>query len=795
MKIQHLIWSFVLVWLVNGVAIEIHWEVITNVNNISRMLYRTDQGMEVTYSATSGGLIRHSMSNNQFHIWNSGDGITDQSFSTLTYSEKGLIVLGTMNGTLTFFHPESQQITEEYSLHGNTVVALSAVEDTLWIATKKMIAVYLYNPEKQIFQFRDFFVNFPDSFDYFTDITYFHHRVWVASNKGIFRAPGNFLSNNLKLVDSWEAIHQSAGLPSDLIHTFAVRNDSLFIGTSKGLTITRGDDFTTYSLGLLNRNVTRIFLTRKKVFVKSYHEILQFHTNQFELLFSLPQQLINDFVVDSLGQVWAAISRDGIWNLTGQEKFIFNCPVDNNIGEVLLDRSHNLWLVTDGYKMAAGKGFAVRTSDNIWHNFIYIEDAAWKRVSSAGTIAEDSRGNIWIGSWGGGLVVIDPDFRFYHFNNNKSTGKLWYYSVNQEDTLTVSPPDSVFNFLSPAVGDTQYTVITDIFVDNLNQSIWVLNFNPESHKPLIRHNQSYFNTSSFQKTTWEQIGVPSNIVLQSNTVATITRDIFNNLWVGTGQSGVVGILTKSDGSTEWINYTEKDNLKNNQCLAIASDLDGYIWFGTKSGLNAYLNGKIYDFREDYQPIGLQINYIFVDSENNKWFATDKGLSILKADGSPWDAHSWLHIVPQNSEFFGENIFHSNLPSENVRSVFVDPTNGDVYCGTTSGLAILKSNPFTTPRQSLSSIQAGPQPFRISDKKSNYFYFYNLTSNSQIKILTVSGKLVRTLDKSKPGEILGSVAQWDGRNESGRLVASGVYLYLVSDEAGNSYAGKILVIRE
>ena len=245
----------------------------------------------------------------------------------------------------------------------------------------------------------------------------------------------------------------------------------------------------------------------------------------------------------------------------------------------------------------------------------------------------------------------------------------------------------------------------------------------------------------------------------------------------------------------WLWINETNNLKNNSCWAVAGDQDGYVWLGTNGGLNAYFNGQVVDFREDYQPIGLWINQITVDSENNKWFATDKGLSLLKASGSPWDPKSWVHFVPKNSEFFGDNIYRTNLPSENIRSVFVDNHTGDVYCGTSSGLAILRSNPFTTPLPDLNKVKVGPNPLILGGKENSYLYFRNLTGNSQIKILTTTGRLVKTLGGGANGDILGSFAQWDGRNEDGRLVSSGVYLYMVSDENGNSNAGKFVVIRK
>jgi hypothetical protein len=300
---------------------------------------------------------------------------------------------------------------------------------------------------------------------------------------------------------------------------------------------------------------------------------------------------------------------------------------------------------------------------------------------------------------------------------------------------------------------------------------------------------------AFDSTNWVKNGIPDYLNVSGSPAAAITRDIFNNLWIGTDRSGVFMIRFLENGSTEWFKFDESDNLKNNSCFALAGDLDGYVWLGTLNGLNAYFNGNIFDFREDYQPIGLRINDIFVDSENNKWFATDEGVSLLLSRGSPWDPESWIHFVPKTSEVFRDNLYYTNLPSKEIRSIFVDEATGDVYCSTASGLAILRSNPFTTPLKELSHIKVGPNPLTISDIKTNYIYFRNLTENSEVKILTAGGRLVRTLNLANSNDYFGSFARWDCRNQEGRLVSSGVYVFLVTDESGNSSSGKLLLIRE
>jgi flagellar hook assembly protein FlgD len=71
-----------------------------------------------------------------------------------------------------------------------------------------------------------------------------------------------------------------------------------------------------------------------------------------------------------------------------------------------------------------------------------------------------------------------------------------------------------------------------------------------------------------------------------------------------------------------------------------------------------------------------------------------------------------------------------------------------------------------------------------------FVVDNLASRSAVRFFTPSGTLVRHIQSV---EIAGSSAIWDGRNDRGVKVASGVYVYVVTTEDGESFVGKVAVI--
>jgi len=81
--------------------------------------------------------------------------------------------------------------------------------------------------------------------------------------------------------------------------------------------------------------------------------------------------------------------------------------------------------------------------------------------------------------------------------------------------------------------------------------------------------------------------------------------------------------------------------------------------------------------------------------------------------------------------------------------------------------------------------AFPNPFRLSQTPNVNFSFPPSLqgSNVDIKIYTLQGGIVR--DLSEP--------LWDGKNDSGNLVASGSYVFVVTTSAGSA-RGRMAVIR-
>lgn len=84
----------------------------------------------------------------------------------------------------------------------------------------------------------------------------------------------------------------------------------------------------------------------------------------------------------------------------------------------------------------------------------------------------------------------------------------------------------------------------------------------------------------------------------------------------------------------------------------------------------------------------------------------------------------------------------------------------------------------------------PNPFEMAMASGGTLKFVRLPTQATIKIYNLAGELVRTLDKNNAYNRL----EWDGKNEYGEKVASGLYFYVISSpQSANKITGKIAVI--
>jgi len=243
--------------------------------------------------------------------------------------------------------------------------------------------------------------------------------------------------------------------------------------------------------------------------------------------------------------------------------------------------------------------------------------------------------------------------------------------------------------------------------------------------------------------------------------------------VGTEQNGIYFCYVGPDPFDKrddyCIHYTEDSFYLLSDVIRIVKfSPHGELWAGTNFGLSRYDIG-IDRFVDVSLPPGFgpDIRALDFDGRGNVWVGSANGL--VRLDSKTGEA---IHYTTLNSDLVGDN----------VRALAWDDATARLFVGTSSGITVIPSE-IGRPVETVEEVYAFPNPFVI--RSTNDRVAFNFAERFSMRIFTVAGELVCDTRQH----------EWDGRNDDGQPVASGVYLYVLTDDDGNVGTGKLLLIRE
>jgi hypothetical protein len=102
------------------------------------------------------------------------------------------------------------------------------------------------------------------------------------------------------------------------------------------------------------------------------------------------------------------------------------------------------------------------------------------------------------------------------------------------------------------------------------------------------------------------------------------------------------------------------------------------------------------------------------------------------------------------------------------------------------------NPYVVPNPYVGAASFEPQRFAVTGRGERKIEFRNLPADCSIRIYTVSGELVQTLQHQ--GDINKGVVAWNLRNSDQMEVAPGLYIYHVDGGSTGTYVGKFAIIK-
>jgi len=442
--------------------------------------------------------------------------------------------------------------------------------------------------------------------------------------------------------------------------------------------------------------------------------------------------------------------------------------------EPLVSSPQVIFLTPDYLIMAGEKGISIKQGYT-WYN-----GSTESVPIGFGSIINLIPLNYNMGKLFSGINIVN-DMVYLGLGQSKSGGILETGLINGYlNTDILSYPKLV----PDSSGTDPVYKVGGIYIDK-KDNLWAISANI-TKKPL-----SVINGDQYRHFSIEESGG-----LLSNDSKSISVDNFNRIWIGS-PSGLVmykysGNVMTPTGET-WAKVEVDPGLIKRTPLAINVSEKNRLWLLTPIGLihkdlqvsennpvsqtgPTANNGEIYPY---FPSVAFnEYSRIRFDPRGNVWVTSQS---------------NGIHVVTENGEYWpdinGLNTFNSNLLSNHVNDVTFDSEEGLAYIATDKGVSVIRI-PFSEENKSYNAVEIFPSPFRIPSSKP--MTVNGLKDNSSIKIMTLNGNVLRTINNS---DVKGDQAFWNGRDDSGKFVGTGVYLIAIYDNKGTSSFEKVAVIRE
>ncbi len=252
-------------------------------------------------------------------------------------------------------------------------------------------------------------------------------------------------------------------------------------------------------------------------------------------------------------------------------------------------------------------------TQQVWTNYTTVNSGLMD--DDVLSIAIDSQGNKWVGTYGGGVSKFDGTTWITYTTGNSGlvSDEVRSISIDSQGNKWVGTYGGVSKFAGTTW--TTYTTVNSGLVDDNVLSIAI---DSQGNKWF----GTYGGVSKFDGTTWTTYTTVNSGLVYGD-IYSIAIDSQGNKWFGTGNGNG---LSKFDGTT-WTTYTTGNSgLVNDQVRSIAIDLQGNKWFGTFAGGVSKFDGTTWTTYTTVNS-GLGYDWVFsivIDSQGNKWFGTFGG---------------------------------------------------------------------------------------------------------------------------------------------------------------------------
>lgn len=599
-----------------------------------------------------------------FKTYSIDDGLPQSQINDVFQDHTGILWVATNGGGVSRFDGQKfQNLGSKDGLNNNRVQAVfEDSKQNIWIGTTKGLNKYSNNK----------LINFQDSILGKLAIYRIHEHsngeLWFGTSDGIMIYDGKkitpfSLNDSIGHYQVWSIVQDKLG--------------NTWIGTIlNGVFCYDGKTIVHFGVkdGLSEPKVRDILINDDKVWVTTYRGINVYDLSKnytgkhkFDTLKVNGKYFLEGtyrLYKDASGVIWAG-TASGVSQITyGKSKSIskVNGLSNGMVCGITQDKEGNMWFGSFGGGL------------NKYRNdlFVNINENHGLANNTVMSFYKDSKDNMWIGTWGGGVSKMDYDawkkrdtIIFQNFSMQKDGlpfNNIWAICEDKKGNIwfgTSAQGVSVYNgktFKNYHIKDGLHGSHIQAMLVDKKGNVWIAHEN---------------GLDKFDGKTFSFYGSEQGIFTEG--VNAIFEDNLGYLWFGSPNK-----IVKYDGKT-FSSLTRPEGFP--KIRNIARDNYGYMWFSTDAGACVY-NGKI--FRNISENDGLSSNmvyYIHPDNEGALWLGTNNGIDRLDLSQLVNQKEIVLKHYGKEDGFIG---------LECNQNAFYQDNDGKLWIGTIGGITIYDS---------------------------------------------------------------------------------------------------------
>jgi ligand-binding sensor domain-containing protein len=481
----------------------------------------------------------------------------------------------------------------------------------------------------------------------------------------------------------------------------------------------------------------------------------------------IPDEFVNDICLDETGVLWF-VTWHWLGKFNGNTLNLIPSPNDpqdyTSLSHIFVDLNASIWMGNYNYYEHSRELVH-------WNNGEYeiiTTNITGLTNDNIKDINIDVFGNVWVAAYNFHVVKYDGISWTIHHGEVPSTDIDEIYSMDSDSQGNI--------WIASNKGIVKYNGEEWVYYNRYNSPLLTNDISS-----LVIDNEdniwagTYYGLYKFDGFNWTLYNVESGA--PGNNINDVKLDNYQNIWVSTYYNGI----GRFDGNT-WIVYNSFNTpMTENSIYSLVIDSNNVVYSISTSNKLYIFNGI------DWNTINLSTHGInsgralFCDNTNKLWISNYQ-------DGSGLGVWTFNGV-----DFNYFDMANSGLPNNDITSG-VSSNNGDIWIGTSDGIAVYNEQGFVNNHDEHSNslqktVSNYPNPFNTSTKIR-----FQLTSSGivQLNVYNIKGQLVKKLNQDLMSKGQHDIL-WDGRDEKGKYLASGVYIYKLSTGI-RSETGKMILLK-